>query len=261
MRRTNMSVQLVWLHRDAFFEFIERSGPLPGAPQLIQLYVDSLAVRQQIPIAPALRPDDEDFAGPVERWYGHIGERYFLFDVHDEGIPKDDSRRYAEISTTFPDPPAFDWTTLLALEALPASIEARNITLVASRNFDSKDVVYRLDWRGFDCPLYYGRDAADAHSFADYLARRDRGGKYWVGRREPDVHWLVYRLLSDGRRLAEGSPNRTSAVTVACRNSLCTGDRYRVVCSEPSIDGRVYDIFDGKVVRECRPNDAVWPQN
>ena len=252
-----MSSELAWLQRDAFLGFIDRCGPLPGSPQLITLYVDAQAVRRQIPIAPAIRPDDEDFAGPVERWYGLIGERYFLFDVYDEGIPYDDSRRYAEISTTFPDSPGFDWTSLLDLEALPASVEARNIMLVESRNLDSMDAVYRRDWRGFDCPLYYGKDATDARGLAEYLARRDRAGKYWVGRREPDVGWIVYRLLGDARRLREGSPNRTSAVTVACRNSLCTGDRYRVECEDQCVDDRVYEIVGGRVEREYRASEPT----
>jgi hypothetical protein len=76
-----------WLDRDTFHKICDaRFRANAGKPALRSrewIYATSLLdLRSRVLEPPLFTPPDGDFAGPVERWYGAVGEHLFTIDYH-----------------------------------------------------------------------------------------------------------------------------------------------------------------------------------
>jgi len=77
-----------WLHRDIFFSICDEraAARLPDEAPLASRYWAYPAtfeeMRARVAEPPLFFPPDDDFPGPVERWYGSVGELLFTFDYH-----------------------------------------------------------------------------------------------------------------------------------------------------------------------------------
>ena len=78
---------IVWMERDSFWKIYEKENR-PNKKWLLKSYEFSLpldGLRVRIKQPPFFRPPEEDFPGPVERWYGSIDNNLFLL-THYYGV-------------------------------------------------------------------------------------------------------------------------------------------------------------------------------
>lgn len=74
-------ISIEWLPREKFWNSLELDYKYPLSEQE---YIDCelYLIRPRISIDPIYSPIEEDFPGPVERWYGHLSGHYFYFTFY-----------------------------------------------------------------------------------------------------------------------------------------------------------------------------------
>jgi hypothetical protein len=76
-----------WLDRDTFYKICDArrkaaaGQPAPGSREW-SYPTNLLEIRSRVSEPPLFTPPDGDFPGPVERWYGTVGEHLFTLDYH-----------------------------------------------------------------------------------------------------------------------------------------------------------------------------------
>jgi hypothetical protein len=83
------SLPLRWLDRDAFWDRFDAEYKITGRTLTrdVEYPLDLPDLRSRIREAPTFTPFDEDFPGPVERWYGAVGPDLFLLTYYYHAPP------------------------------------------------------------------------------------------------------------------------------------------------------------------------------
>ena len=235
-----------WLTRENAIAETESIRDSLGPPQVLSFAINSEELYRLIPIPPADTPEDEDFAGPVDRWYGYINERYFTLDIHRSN---DHSLLVGcNITAPYPTNATFDWMTIHELNGLPTAVQLQHVAFIESRGEDPSYVVYLDAPQGFDCPIYSATSLSDAECLIDFLHKSDDAWSYWIGNPEQQGSWQLWHDFDSNRKLVGNYPDRASSVALACRLTQKQYDGIRVV-SGSGPDNREYFVRKGVVVK------------
>lgn len=87
-QKIQQNSRIQWMSRDSFFAICdqraaaENVAKVPFKTTEWEYPVTLLDMRARIAEPPLFTPPDCDFPGPVERWYGSVGDYLFTLDYH-----------------------------------------------------------------------------------------------------------------------------------------------------------------------------------
>lgn len=83
-------MEILWLPRDVFWASVDADTRSATPDDVIDFSMPLAALKASIPIAAVQPPpDEEDFPGPVSRWYGRVGDCRFFLTYHHGSPIKD----------------------------------------------------------------------------------------------------------------------------------------------------------------------------
>lgn len=88
--RPSIPPAITWLPRDAFWRAVEADAPTSAPDDWITFSMPMAELIARIPVAAVVPPaDEEDFPGPVSRWYGRFGDCPLTLTSHHAAPTKD----------------------------------------------------------------------------------------------------------------------------------------------------------------------------
>lgn len=233
-----------WINRDELPTLV-RCGENAITPQMIILCADTSQLVVDIPVQPTIISPDNGPPVAVWQWYARLADRLIVIEsAADAPFQQSAINIYTHFLQR--QDTCGDWSVLIDLQPLPASIYVARPLFIESRAISPQFVVYRPDPQGWNTAVYKATSRADAEALVDFIMADRWNEACFIGEPEPAGKWAIAH--KDEIILGTGS-GLNWALKSACEMSQKNPSvMYRVVdISKTSSD--VYRVYKGNVVK------------